>query len=148
MKTDNTHGLLADVVEGVRGSINDLTLDLVGPSTIIPQAASAGGDIDVLGHAESLAVVKSLDGSKEVRILLEELSELCEELSTVLGSLLPPWTVESLAGGRNGNVNILLGSLLDSADNLLSRRVNDIEGLAIDRLHPLIVDEANMLVSN
>jgi hypothetical protein len=58
---DDTHGLLADVVECVGGCVNDLALDLVCPSTVVSQATDARGNVNVLGHVESLAVVESLD---------------------------------------------------------------------------------------
>lgn len=137
-----TYGLLADVVELVGCSIDDLALNLVGPAAIVSQAASAAGNIDVLGHAEGLAVVQCLDCSEEVGILLKELGEFHEKLSAVLGCLFSPWAVEGFACGGDGNVDILLGCLLDGTDNLLGGRVNDVEGLAVDRLYELVVDES------
>lgn len=56
-----TYGLLADVVEAVGCCVDDLTLNLVGPSSVVPQATSGGRDIDVPGHAECLTVVESLN---------------------------------------------------------------------------------------
>jgi hypothetical protein len=141
-----TYGLLADVVELVGWGVNHLTLDLVCPATIVPQATGAAGHVSVPGHAECLAVVQSLNRSKEVGVLLEELGELHEELSTVLGCLLSPWAVEGFAGSGDGEVDILLRCLLDSADDLLGGGVDDVEGLAIDGLYELIVDKPGQVL--
>jgi hypothetical protein len=142
-----TNRLLADVVEAVGCCVDDLALNLVGPSSVVPQATSSGGNIDVLGHAEGLAVVESLDGSNEVGILLEQIGKLVKQLSPVLWCLLSPWAVEGFAGGSNSDVNILLGGLLNTADDLLSGGVDNIKGLAVNGLYELIVDEAGRAVS-
>jgi hypothetical protein len=136
-----TYGLLADVVECVGGGVNDLTLDLVGPTSIVPQATSGSRYIDVLGHAEGLAVVQSLNWGEEVGILLEEIRKLDQKPSAVLGCLLSPWAVEGFAGSSYGNVDILLGSLLNSADDLLGGGVDDVKCLAVNRLDEFVVDE-------
>ena len=142
-----TYGLLADVVEAVGCCVDDLALNLVGPSSVVPQATSGGGNIDVLGHAEGLAVVESLDSGEKVGILEEQVGELAKKLSAVLGCLLPPGPVEGLAGRLDGDVNILLGGLLNTADDLLSGGVDNIKGLAVNGLYELIVDEAGRAVS-
>lgn len=126
-----TYGLLADVVEGIGGGVNNLALDLVGPTTIVSQATSASSDIDVLGHVVGLAVVQSLNSSQEFSILLEELSKLDKELATVLWGLFPPWSIESFAGGSNSDVDVLLRGLLNSANDLLGGRVDDVECLTV-----------------
>lgn len=126
--------------------VNDLALNLVGPSSVVPQAPGSSGNI-TLGHGDGLAVVEGLNSSEEVDVLLEEIGQLDQELATVLGSLLPPVTLESLSCRSNGKVDILLGSLLDGADDGLVGRVDDLEGLAIYGLDPLIVDEAAFAVS-
>ena len=138
--TANTDGLLLDVVEGVGGGVGDTALDLVGPAAVVSEAACAHADVD-LGHVKGLAVVERLNGCEEVEVLLEQLRELDEELSSVLWGLLPPWALEGLAGRGYGNVDILLGGLLDLADDLLVRWVVDLELLAVNGLHPLVVDE-------
>jgi len=143
-----TYGLLADVVKCVRCCVNDLTLDLVGPTSVVPQAASGGGNIDVLGHGEGLAVVESLDGSEKIGVLEEKVGKLDQKLSAVLGCLLPPWAVECLAGSLDSDVDIFLGRLLDGCDDLFCGGVDDLKCLAIDRLDELVVDEAVLHVSS
>jgi len=127
--------------------VDNLALNLVGPTSVVPQATSGSGYINVLGHVEGLAVVESLDCGKQVGVLHEQVGELDEKLSTVLGCLLPPGTVECLAGSLNGDVDILLGRLLDGCDDIFCGRVNDLEGLAVNGLDELVVDEAVPRVS-
>jgi len=138
--TADTNGLLLDIVEGVWASIGDLAFNLVCPAAIISQAANAHADID-LGHVGSLAVIERLNGCKKVEVLLEEIGELDEELSSVLWGLFPPWALEGFAGGLDGNIDILLGGLLDGAGYALVGGVDDLEGLAVDGLDELIVDK-------
>ena len=139
--TADTDGLLLDVVEGVGGGVGDTALDLVRPAAVVSQAAGAHADVD-LSHVLGLAVVERLNGGEEVEVFLERLGELDEELATVLWGLLSPWALERLAGCRYGNVDILLSGLVHLGDDLLGRRVVCRELLAIDGLHPLVVDEA------
>ena len=143
-----TYGLLADVVECVGCCVDDLTLDLVGPASVVPQATSGSGNINVLGHGEGLAVVESLDSGEKVGILEEQVSKLDQKLATVLGCLLPPGTVEGLAGSLNSDVDILLGRLLNACDNLLCGRVDDLKGLSVNGLDELVVDEAIPIISS
>lgn len=56
MEVRATYGLLLGVVEGIVGCVDDLALDLVGPTAVIPEAASAGADI-ALCHVNGLAIV-------------------------------------------------------------------------------------------
>ena len=137
----DANGLLADVVEGVRGGVDGLALNLVGPTAVVAQAAGAHADVD-LGHVDGLAVVERLDGGEEVEVLLEQLREAVQQLAAVLRRLLPPGALEGLAGGGDGDVDILLGGLLDGADDLFVGGVDDLEGLAVDGLDELVVDEA------
>ena len=142
-----TYGLLADVVECVGCRIDNLALNLVGPTSVVPQTSSGSRYIDVLGHAEGLAVVEGLDSSEKVGILEEQVGKLDKKLSAVLGCLLPPGPVEGLAGRLDSDANILLASLLDACDDLFCGRVDNFEGLAINRLDELVVDEAFPRVS-
>ena len=110
--TANTNGLLLDVVESVRAGVNNLTLNLVCPTTVVSQAARGSSNI-TLCHCESLAVVEGLNSSELVRVLIEEISKLDEELATVIRSNLAPVTLESLAGSCNSNIDILLAGFVD-----------------------------------
>ena len=135
-----TNGLLLDVVESVGGGVNDLALDLVCPATVVPQAANTHADVD-LGHGDGLAVVERLDGSEQVKVLLEQVGELHEKSATVLRGFFPPRALEGLACGGDSNVYILLRGLLDRGDDALVARVDDIEGPALCGFDELVVDE-------
>ena len=145
--TGCTYGLLADVVECVGCCVDNLALNLVGPTSVVPQTSSSSSYIDVLGHGEGLAVVEGLDSGEKIGILEEQVGKLDKKLSAVLGCLLPPGPVEGLAGRLDGDVNILLAGLLDLCDNLFCGRVDNVESLAINRLDELVVDEAVACVS-
>lgn len=137
----STHGLLLDVVEGVGSGVDNLALDLVGPAGVVSQAADDVCDISS-GHADGLAVVERLNGGKGADLALNKVGELVQELAAVLGSDGPPCALEGLAGGGDGNVNVLLSTLVDGADDFLGGGIDDLEGLALCSLHELIVDEA------
>lgn len=127
-------------MEHVGGDVNGLALDLVGPTSVVPQAADDGTDV-TLGHGDGLSVVERLDGGEELSVLLCEVGELQQVDGALAGGGLSPDTLEGLAGGGDGDIDILLGSLVDGADNLLGGGVDDLEGLLVDTLNPLVVDE-------
>jgi hypothetical protein len=59
-----------------------------------------------------------------------------------LRSDLSPLTLESLAGSTDSQVDILLGTFADGADDLLGGGVDNLELLLVDTLNPLAIDEA------
>lgn len=136
-----THWLFLDVVEGIRCSIDNLALNLVCPTTVISQAASAHADVD-LGHGDGLAVVQGLNSREQIEVLLEQVGKLDQQLTTVLWSLLPPWAFEGLAGCCDCDVDILLGGLVYGGNDLFIRWVDDLEGLSVYTFDEFIVDEA------
>lgn len=136
-----THWLLPCVCEGLWVGVDGLALDLVGPATVVPQAAGGSSHI-ALGHGDGLSVVQRLDGSQLVEVGLHQLGQLDEQLATGLGGGVPPLAIEGLPRSGDGNVDILLGGLGDGADDLLGGGVDDLEGLLVYALDVLIVDEA------
>jgi hypothetical protein len=52
-----------------------------------------------------------------------------------------PVTLKGSASGLDGDVDILLGGLVDGGDDLLVSGVDGLEGLALDTLDELVVDE-------
>ena len=52
-----------------------------------------------------------------------------------------PGTLEGSASGLDGDVDILLGGLVDGGDDLLVSGVGSLEGLALDTLDELVVNE-------
>lgn len=138
--TANTERLLPGVVEGVGGNIDGLALDLIGPTAVVADGANNGANI-ATGHGDGLAIVERLNSGEEIEVLLDQVGELEEVDTTLLGSDLAPDTLESLAGSGDGNIDILLGGLVDGADDLLGSGVDDLEGLLLDTLDELVVDE-------
>jgi len=135
-------------VEHVGLDINGLSLDLVGPAGIVSESANDGGNI-ATGVADGLSVVERLDGGEGLLVLVAEIGELLEEDTTLVGGGELPGTVEGLAGGGDGEIDVLLGTLADGGDDLLGGGVDDLELLLVDTLGPLAVNEAgDVLVRN
>jgi hypothetical protein len=135
-----TYRLGSGVVEHIGSNINCLALDLVGPTTVVSEAANNGTDI-ATGVGDGLSVVERLNSGEEVEVLLGEVGKLEEEVASGLGSSLPPLAVEGLAGSSDSQVDILLGTLTDGGDDLLSGGVDNLELSLVDTLNPLAVDE-------
>jgi hypothetical protein len=144
--TADTDRLGSGVVEHIGSNINCLALDLVGPTTVVSEAANNGTDI-ATGVGDGLSVVERLNSGEEVEVLLGEVGKLEEEVASGLGSSLPPLAVEGLAGSSDSQVDILLGTLTDGGDDLLSGGVDNLELSLVDTLNPLAVDEAGICVS-
>jgi hypothetical protein len=131
---------LSGVCEGVGVCVDDLALDLVSPPTIVSQAASNQADVN-LCHSNSLSVVERFDSGEEVGILLNEIGEVDQQLAAVLWGLLSPDCPVCLSGSGYRDIDILLCGLVDGCDNLLGGWVDRLEGLAVDTLNKLVVDE-------
>jgi hypothetical protein len=140
-KIHATHWLLTGVCEGIRVGINGLALNLVRPATIVSQTSRNHTDIH-LRHGDCLAIVQRLNGSEDIQITLDQISKLDEQAAAVLWRDMAPSGLESLARGGDGDVDVLLSGLGDGADDGLVGWVDDLEGLAVDALNPLVVDEA------
>jgi hypothetical protein len=133
-------------VEHLGSNINGLALDLVGPTTIVSEAANNGTNI-ATGVGDGLSVVERLDSGEKVEVLLSEVGKLKEEVASSLGSGLLPLAIESLAGSSDSQVDILLGTLADGGDDLLGGGVDNLKLSLVDTLNPLAADEARICVS-
>jgi len=96
--------------------VDDLTLDLICPSTVVPQAAGGHTDIDI-GHGHGLSIVQGLESGQLFGISLDQLRELDEEFASLFWGNLPPCGVKGLSCRGDGNVDILLGGFVDGADD-------------------------------
>jgi len=136
-----TYRLGSGVVEHLGSNINGLSLDLVGPTTVVSEAANDGTDITT-GVGDGLSVVERLNSGEKVEVLLSEIGELEEEVASDLGRSGSPLALESLAGSGDSQVDILLGTLADGGDDLLGGGVDNLELSLVDTLNPLAADEA------
>ena len=97
-------------MEHVRRDVNRLALHLVGPTSVVPYASKNSTNITT-SHADGLAVVEGFDSGKEVRVLLNQLCELKQVDTPLLGRGVAPCGLEGLAGGCYGDIDILLCAL-------------------------------------
>jgi hypothetical protein len=78
-------------------------------------------------------------------VLFQQIAEAPNELRTVGGRDTRPRTAfERLPRGRHRKVDVCFVARRDVGDNLLRRRVFDLEGLAALGLDPLAVDQRAM----
>lgn len=144
----STYGLGSGVVEHVGLDIDGLSLDLVGPAGIVSESANDGGNI-ATGVVDGLSVVERLNSGEDLLVLVADIGELLEEDTTVVGGDGLPLSVKGLAGGGDGEIDVLLGTLADGGDDLLGGGVDDLDLLLVDTLNPLAVNEAgDVLVRN
>lgn len=77
------YGLGSGVVEHLGGNVNSLALDLVGPTTVVSEAANNGANI-ATGVGDRLSVVERLNSSEEVKVLLSNIGKLQEKVASAL----------------------------------------------------------------
>lgn len=131
---------MTGVDELIRGSVNDLTMDLVGPTSEVTVAANASRDIIVSGNGEGLSVIDGFESSKLILITLHKISQLVDQDTTVSGSYLGPDVLVRGIGSFNGSVDIFLSSAVNLANDLFSGWVDSFnEGTVTG--NELVVDE-------
>lgn len=74
-------------------------------------------------------------------VLFNQGREGDQELAPVFWGYLSPWPVECLPRRCYSNIDVLFRSLMNRGNYFFSRRVDDLECLAIDAFYELIVDE-------
>lgn len=116
-------------------------MDLVGPSTVVADTSSCHVDID-LGHTQRFAIVKRFDSRERVCMPFHQVGQVGKVAAAGARIDLSPFALESLAGGGDGDVDIFLGSLMNSNDRLLICRVDGLKRLAVDTLDPFVVDKS------
>jgi hypothetical protein len=72
---NRTYRFLSSVAKHIRGNINSLALDLVGPSTVVTDGSNYSAHV-APGIGDGLAVIERLDGGKEILVRLKEVGEL------------------------------------------------------------------------
>lgn len=75
--------------------------------------------METLSSKTHLAIVQSLDASKQLAISVHQLGKLVEECSSLHGREVRPRALKRLAGCANSRVDILLGSALKRQDFLI-----------------------------
>ena len=126
-------------MEHVRSNVHGLALDLIRPASIVPDGSGHSSNITT-GHRDGLAIVQGLDGGEKIKVLLDKIGKPEKVDTPLLRRGCPPFALEGFARSSDSNVNILLGSFRYVADNLLGGRVNNLKGLLVNGLNPLVVN--------
>lgn len=135
-----TYGLLSRVGEGIRVGVNHLAFNLVCPATIVSDTVGDSCNV-TFGHFNCFSIVKRFNRTQEVVVLFNQCRESNQELAPVLWCYLSPRAFKRFARRCYSNIDILLRSLMNRGNYFLSRRVDDLERLAIDTFNILVVNE-------
>jgi hypothetical protein len=104
-------------MEHVRANIKRLALDLVGPASVVSNAANHSPDV-ATGHRDGLAIVQRLNGSQQVKVLFRDIGQLDHQLAAVLRGRGAPDAIKCLSRGGHGEIDIFLRGLANAADDL------------------------------
>ena len=96
------------------------------------------------GDPPRLADVERLEPRELLRVLVDHVRELQQQLHAVLRRLVAP-RLPGLLGGLDGAVDVLLPGLRHLGDHLAGGRVEHLHRLARQRVHELAVDEHLLL---
>lgn len=80
-------------------------------------------------------------------MLLKQFSKLQEQAATSSGCGGAPFAIKGLSGSSNSDIDVLLRSLVDLADDGLIVRVDGIEGFAVNTRNKFVIDEPKIMVS-
>jgi len=139
---NDTDRLMASVRQPTLVDFCDLAVDLVGPSTVVPEARGSFGRVKCLGDGEGLAVIESLNGRDLVNVALDESGDLDQDFPALYTrDMEAPFGVVRVLGSLDGEVDVLLGTLADLGDDLASGGVDDIDGGLVATVEKLAVDE-------
>lgn len=127
-------------MEHIRGYINGLALNLVRPPTVITEGRNDGTNI-TSGQHGGLAVIQRFNGSKQIKVLLDEVGKLDQHNASVTRGDLAPCSLESFPSGGDSEIDILLCGLADGGDNLLGGGIDGLELLFVNTLDPFVVNE-------
>jgi hypothetical protein len=117
------------------------------PSGHIAEHVDRAADVVPARIGDRLAVVERLDLGEFVGVLFEEVAELPHELRAVAGRNARPLAgFERLSRRRDRGVDVRLVARRHVGDDLLCRRVLDLEGLAALGLDPFAVNQHVMLL--
>lgn len=134
--------LLLGVVKRLRVCVNDLALDLVCPAAIISQTASRHADIH-LGHTKGLAIVEGFDGSERIEMLLEQICQVDEPSSALLGCDVSVFAFKGLTGDGHCMVDIFFCGFVYGYNWLLGGGVDGFKCFAVHAFDEFTVDESS-----
>ena len=129
------------------GNRNGLALQARRPSSHVAEHVDRAADVVAARIGHRLAIVERLEFGELVSVLLEQVAEVPDELRAVGGRDARPRSgLERLPRRVHREVDIGLVARRDVGDDLLRRRIFDLEGLAALGLDPFAVDQHVMLL--
>lgn len=114
--SNNTDWLVLGVVELVGISLDNLSVNLISPTSVVSDATSNGSNI-TLGHGDGLSVVQRLDGGENEVVTVNQVCELEEETTTLVGVDFAPFAIEGITSGFDGGVDIGEGGFVDGGED-------------------------------
>jgi hypothetical protein len=136
---------MSSIRQAIDICIDCLSIDLIGPTTIVAQTSSRSSDI-AFSQCHTLAIIEGFDGGDCVNIAFQEIRKTGKKATTVRRSDALPLALESFAGGFHRNIHVFRCSFVYSYNGLLIMRVNGFKSLAFDTFDKFIVDEAEVVL--
>jgi hypothetical protein len=126
--TTDTNGLVSGKGKLVLAGLDSLTVDLVGPTTVVSEDSSGFGYIETLGNGKSFSIVEGFEGSEDIDISLHQGSNLHEQLASLeTWNVESPGSVEGIVSGIKSDFNVGSETLGDLDEDLTSSGVVDAE---------------------
>src|SRR5207245_2578875 len=110
------------------------------------EAVDDGRDLLRLRRGQRLAHVLGLDTRQLVAVLLDDRRDLEQHLAALFRRAVEPDLVESLAGGPDRTVDVLLSAFRHGGDDLAVGGVDDFLGVVAGAVDELAADE-NLVVA-
>ena len=126
---------------GAAAAAGEGVVELVGPARVVEEVRGGERQVDVAGLLDRLAAVERLEDGELPGPLLQQAGDAVQVLGPLLARQVPPTRLVGLAGGGDGEVDVLLPGLGDHGQLLLGGRVDRREVVAGAGLDPLAVDE-------
>ena len=122
-----------------------LPVELVCKTGIIPQTSHRVRHVRLFGNPDALAPIQRLDRGDLVLIPLNQVGKLEQQrLAIGPGDIQAPGGFKCLAGGFDGSVHVVLGSVGDIDEGLASGWVDGGECFRVGRDDPLVIAERQL----
>lgn len=101
----------------VRGDIDRLSLDLIGPASVVSQTADHTVQVPTR-IVDRLSIIKRFDCGKQLLVLLGKVGQLVKQNASLLRCRGLPDTVKCSSSCVDSEVDVFLSALVDRNDDL------------------------------